>query len=184
MKEPKIQTRTFQYGNEKESEWPPKYGTGESGSFYWDPETRKFIKGHPPLKIKQYGQAPYIITDEMQPYYHPKAQMVVDSKSRLRQIDEALGTITTDRYQSPDPSWQKEQERIRRADAKEALHKSVAQVDAGCAPLSEETRAKCAITNDIVSKALGIDAFNAVGVINDPRGKRYKQKHRKRSSRK
>jgi hypothetical protein len=114
MKDPKIQTRPFQFGNEKEAEWPSMYGTRESGRFYWDSETQTFKPGNPPLRIKKYAEAPYIITDEMTPYYHPKAEMMIDSKSRLRRVDEAMGTITTDKYQAPDPSWQREREAARK----------------------------------------------------------------------
>lgn len=172
----KIQTKSFRFGDEKESDWPPRYGTGEHGSFYWDSETRTFKKGVPPLRIKQYGAAPAIIFDSIEPYYHPAACVMVDSKSKLEQIDKACGTITTDKKLPPDPSEAKQRKARRSADLRECLHKAVAQIDNGTAKLTEQQRAVCQIENERISSALGFDAFNVVGRKNDPRGKRWKRK--------
>jgi hypothetical protein len=178
-KEEKIVTRTFQYGDEKESSWPPKYGSRDAGSFYWDKETQTFKRGYPPNPNPKHGTSAAIIMDTIDPYYHPASCTVVESRSRLKMIDKACGTITTDKPIPADPSWQKEREAALKKDRHEALHKAVAQLDAGTAPLSEETREMCRIRNETVSRALGIDAFNAAGRINDPRGKRYKRLKRR-----
>lgn len=172
----KIQTRPFQFGNEKEATWPPRFPTCKGGfSGYWDKEKQVFVEGHPPVH-QTFDSAPAIITDTIQEYYHPKAGIWVDSKSRLNDIDKALGTITTDKIQPADPTWRKDQERIRKKDAHDALHKAVAQIDAGTALLSEETRALCDIQNGIVSNALGMDAYNAVGRKKNAKGKRYRKR--------
>lgn len=171
----KIQTRIFVHGSEKESDWPSDYGTGESGQFYWDSETQTFKSGTPPIKIKIYGQAPYVIQDTMEAYRHPSTGETIESKSKLRDIDNVCGTITTDKYIPPDPTKRNEADRLRRKDLKESLHKAVAMVDAGTAPLTEETRALCAQQNEIVSRNLGMDAFNVAGIKNDRRGKKFRR---------
>jgi hypothetical protein len=177
MSNPKIQTKIFEYGDENESEWPPKYGTGKGGCWYYDKETRKMVEGRPPPTEKTYGQAPYVIGDTLkQAYYHPGAERWTESRSQLNALDNATGTITTDKKLPPDPSNARERERLRRLDHKKSLREAVQMVDAGTAPLSEETKEKCRIHNEVVSKALGMDAFNVAGRKNDPRGKKYRRK--------
>lgn len=171
----KIQTKPFCFGNDKESSWPPLYGSGDKTPMYWDKESNCLKAGHPPPR-KVFANAPYVITDTIEEYYHPKACVYVDSKSKLRRIDDACGTITTDKKIEPDPSWQNEQRRLRHEDGHKALHKAVAQIDAGTAPLTEEMRAKCEQQNEIVSSALNIDAFNIVGKKNNAKGKKYRRK--------
>lgn len=143
--------------------------------YYFDEESLKFVEGYPPAKVKTYAQAPMFISDTIKPYYHPAAQKVTDSRSELAALDKAHRTITTDKplEASTFSNFRKENERKRRADARESLLKAVAQVDNGTAPLSEETRAKCARQNEIVSKALNFDAFNVAGNKRNKKGKKY-----------
>lgn len=177
MSEPKIKTRSFQYGDEKESEWPPQFGTNKGGYVgYWDPIEQKMKEGYPPPKIQKFGEAPYVIQDEIEPYYHPSAQCMIDSKSRLKAVDKALGTITTDKKLPPNPSRMQAMKKEREKDIREAMLKSVAQIDSGTAPLNEEQREMCKRENERVSNLLGFDAFNVVGRKNDPRGKKYRRK--------
>ncbi len=183
-KEEKIVTRPFQFGNEKESEWPPRFGTGGSGHFYWDEETRKFKEGYPPPKYPRYGQAPAVISDTMEPYFHPRAQMLIESKSQLREVDKACGTFTSDRNEkcASDP-WT-ECNKVLKKDREEALAKAIAQCDAGTAPLTEEQRAMCRANDERLAAAMpGFDPFNAVGRISNARGKRYKKRIKRRTSR-
>lgn len=171
----KIQTKVFNYGNEKESEWPPRFGTRETGRFYWDKEKQKFCEGTPP-RHPVYDRAPNIITDTIDEYYHPGACTFVDSKSRLRDMDKACGTITTDKKIPPNKQAKIDRERELAKDRHDALHKAVAQIDAGTAPMTEETRELCKRQNEIVASAMpGLDPFNAVGRRNNKRGKRYKK---------
>ena len=171
----KIQTRSFNYGNEKESEWPPMFGTGEHGHFWRDKETGKMTR-EPPKREEKFGEAPYVITDTMDEYYHPKAQVYVDSKSKLREIDSVCGTITTDKMQPAETSWRREQKRKRIEDHHKAVHTAVAQIDAGTAPMTEETKHLCEVQNEIVSKALNFDAFNVAGKKDNAKGKKYRRK--------
>lgn len=175
----RIVSRTFNYGDEKESSWPPQFGTGGSGVYYWDKDARKFKEGFPPQNIKRYGEAPLVITDSIEPFYHQGACAMVDSRSRLKDIDAACGTITTDKLQPADPSWAKAQQKRRHEDLKESLHKSIAQIDSGNAPLTEEQRAACERQNEIISKALNYDAFNVAGRKDNAKGKRFRSRNRK-----
>lgn len=172
----KIVTRPFNYGDDNESEWPPKFGDRESGHFYYDKETRQTIKGFPPTKIQKFGDAPYIIGDTIDQYFHPGAGMWTDSKSGLRNLDKSTGCITTDKMIPADNSAKKQREAERKKDGHEALHKAVAMIDAGTAPLTEETRAMCERQNEIVSKALNMDAFNVAGRKTNAKGKRFRRK--------
>jgi hypothetical protein len=65
-----IRSKIHEYGNENESEWPSKYGTGQSGHFYWDAEKKEFIEGYRPNPNPRYGTAPMVMFDEMPTTYH------------------------------------------------------------------------------------------------------------------
>lgn len=170
-----IRTKIFQSGDKCESTWPPQFGTGESGHFYVDHETGELIKGFPPPRNEKFGDAPFIITDTIDPYYHPSTLQTVDSKSKLKMLDKQTGCITTDKKLPPDPSWHNEQKRKRREDGHRALHKAVAQIDNGTAPLTDEMKHKCDIQNEVVSNALNFDAFNVAGRKNNPKGKKFRR---------
>lgn len=144
--------------------------------YYFDKETGQCIPGYPPARNKVYGQAPYVITDTITPYYHPAAEQWVDSRRALQDMDKATGTFTTDKKQVPDGSFTKENEKQRKADLHKCLHEAVEKIDSGNAPLSEEVKEKCRIQNEITSKALNFDAFNVAGKKNDPRGKKYRRR--------
>ena len=174
----KIQTRIFNYGDEKEADWPPPYGSQEKGLFYFDKETQKMVRGLPPDPHPKLAEAPYIIQDTIDKYYHPAAEKWVDSRSQLKTIDKVCGTITTDKKLEPDSSWARENKRKRREDLHRSMRKAIAQLDAGTAPLTQEVREKCERQNEIVSEALGLDAFNVAGRKNNAKGKRFRKRRR------
>jgi len=172
-----IKTKSFNYGNSCEAEWPTRFGTAEGGYYgYWDEKNKCLVDGPPPPREKKYGDAPYIITDTISDYYHPAALTYIDSKSRLRDVDKACGTITTDKLQPADKGAKKELDRLRRKDIHESMHKAVAQLDAGTAPLTEEVRSLCDRQNEIVSSALNFDAFNVAGRKKNGKGKRFRRR--------
>lgn len=174
----KIQSRPYEHGDPKEcTSWPPKFPRKDvKGTWYWDEEKREMVRGLPPPKHNEFGRSAYIISDSMEAYRHPASGELIESKSRLKKVDHMFGTITTDKKIPPDPTKAKQLERERHEDLRKSFRKSIAAVDAGTAPLTEEVRAKCAITNEIMSKALGFDAFNVAGKKNDPRGKKYRRR--------
>lgn len=173
----KIQTRIFQYGDEKESSWPPRFGTGGSGVYHLGKDG-KIKKGCPAPEVIPFGKAPYVIQDTIEPYRHPATGRWLESRSALRQEDAATGTITTDKKLAPIPHRQRQLERERRQDGHDALHKAVAQIDAGTAPLTEETKALCEQQNEIIASATGWDTFNVAGKKDNPRGKKYRGRKR------
>lgn len=144
--------------------------------YHLDKKTGEMVPGVPEPEFEPFGEAPYIQLDSMPAYRHPATGIVTDSRSALRQMDAATGTITTDRKQAPNKSRSLELRKQLDKDRHEALHKAVAQVDAGTAPLSEETRHLCEIQNKIVSDALGFDAFNVAGRKKNEKGKRYRRR--------
>lgn len=144
--------------------------------FFYDKELQKVVEGYPPCPNIKYGEAPFIITDTIDPYRHPATGTWVESKKALRDIDKACGTITTDKRLAPETSQYKENLRRRRQDLHDSMHKAVAQLDAGVVDMPEEIREKHRIQNEIMSSALGFDAFNVAGRKNDKRGKKYRRR--------
>ena len=174
----KIQTRVFNYGDEKESSWPPMFGKGGSG-LYHRGDDGKFHEGPPPPKFPKFGEAPYVIQDTIDAYRHPATGEVIESREKLLATDRACGTFTTDKKQDCSAIRKSREKQInaeRKKDIHEAMRKAVAAIDSGNAPLSEETRAKCESQNRIVSDALGFDAYNVAGRKNDRRGKKYRKR--------
>lgn len=171
----KIVTRPFNYGDEKEGSWPPRFGTGGSGVYHIDEKTGQAVKGYPPPRNKVYAKAPYIITDTIDAHYHHGACQWTESKSKLKHMDEASGTITTDKKLPTNTAATKRRIEERHKDIHESMHRAVAQIDAGTAPLTEEVRQLCERQNEIVSKALNMDAFNVAGRKTNAKGKKYRK---------
>lgn len=173
-----IKSRIINRGDENESSWPPLMPSENKTPMYFDKETQTMKEGYPPPTFVPHGQAPYYISDTIQPYRHPKTGEITDSKSRLKQIDAATNTITTDKVIKVDSSRDWVRKREASEDRRRAILKSIAQLEAGTAPLTEEQRAICTEKNyAIASQNPGFDPFNCVGRVNDPRGSRYKRKH-------
>lgn len=173
----KIQTRPFQYGNEKESDWPPEMPEGRGFHGYWDSELGKFVEGTPPRRVKKYGDAPMYISDVMPETKHPGTGEIVDSRSRWNRIDKANGWVTTGsmsdtgvtkkRYDPLSPENDKEYiDRIDRA---------VNMIDEGTAPLSEKAREQARQTDEILSSTLGFDAGNVLGRKKNARTRKYRR---------
>lgn len=114
----------------------------------------------------------YFKQDSMTPYKHPATGLWVDSKSALRNMDEATGTITTDRKLPPDPTRKQRERAERKAERMDELKRIVAQIDNGTAPLTDEMKARCKQENERITKATGFDAFNVAGKKDNKDGKR------------
>lgn len=164
----KIQTRPFQFGDENEGTWPPRYPSGEKGLFHVDRETGKVREGPPPPRIEKFAQAPYIISDSMEPYRHPMTGQVLESKSALRETDKATGTITTDKPFKPDPAIAKEKREKAKADKAQALRRSLGELRAGVSHLTEEKREQCRRADEALTQKLGWDVSK---VLKDKNGK-------------
>ena len=98
----KIQSKVFNYGNEKEASWlPPFPDKNNSGCFYWDKETQTFREGRPPNPNPQLGVAPMVITDSMQPTYHEGAGRLVESRQEWDRLDKETGCLTFGSIKEP-----------------------------------------------------------------------------------
>jgi len=136
----------------------------KEGYSWFDPVTKTFTDQIPErLIVKKFGQAPVFMSDVMEPYYHPAAQKVVESRSELKELDEKYGTVTTNKLLPPSDAKKKEAAKKRKAERMEAMKAAVEMVDAGTAPLTDEFKQLCKKRNEIISKRLGIDAQNIVG---------------------
>lgn len=171
----KIQTRVFEYGNEKEADWPPMFGNRKSGVSHWDPIKKKMVEGYPPRKEPVFGKAPMVIQDSMDAERHPMTGETVDSRARWRRIDRENGLVTTDRHEPASDAPIRKRDAEIRKDRSRALRKAVAAIDNNMAPINEETRVLCERQNEIVSKALNFDAFNVVGRKKNARGKKHRR---------
>lgn len=172
----KIRTRSFQYGDENESSWPPKFPTTKRGfNGYWDSTKKKFVKGQPP-RPKTYGKAPAVIPDTLSDkFYHNGKCRETNSRSEINKWDQETGCITTGGHVPPDPTEYNRRKAARRKDSREALNKAVAAIDSGNAPLTEKQRFECELRNEVVSSALNMDAHNIVGRKDNAKGKRFKR---------
>ena len=89
-----IKTKIFNYGNEKESEWPTKYGTLERGVFHVDKETGETVAGYPPNPNPQHGTSAIVIFDSMPATYHEAACRTIESRKEWELADKQTGSIT------------------------------------------------------------------------------------------
>ena len=89
-----IRSRVFNYGNEKESEWPPRFGTGGSGRFHIDQSTGDLEEGNPPPKIEKFGIAPIAIMDSMDRQFHEGVGREIESRKEWNMADKESGCVT------------------------------------------------------------------------------------------
>jgi hypothetical protein len=176
----RIISKSYKGGNEKEATWPPLFGNPKSGVYYRDSETGEIKEGYPPPKVEKFGEAPMIIDDTLKkPHYHHGACMWTDSRKGIEVMDKATGCVTTGTGIKNDGSATKRRIKERHDDLHRSMHRAVAQIDAGTAPLTEETKKLCEIQNEITSKALNFDAFNVAGRKTHVKGKLYRKRWRR-----
>ena len=175
----KIQTKIFEHGHQNESSWPPLFGDGKPGVYYIDKVTGQCKEGYPPPEIQINGQAPMFISDSITPYYHPGACKWTDSRAKINRCDKDHGTITTDKQIKADPEHFTRLAKARQKDLHKCMRQAVTDIDNGIVNLPEEVRAKCDRTNEVVSQALNIDAFNMVGRKRNEKGNKFKRFRRR-----
>lgn len=125
-----IKTRIFNYGNEKEAEWPPKFGTnnGRGGRFYRCKKTGVIKEGSPPSEIVRFGEAPQVIFDSMPPEYHPDEGRVVESRKEWEKLDEKYNRITfgtREEVKRTTKKGVKQEEKELKADRSQATRQSI-----------------------------------------------------------
>lgn len=160
----KIQSKIYQ-PNENEGTWPSQRPSGDKG-FFWIDSDGNLTEEPPELCHNVFGEAPYVIQDSITPYYHPRLEKYVDSRSKLEMVDKALGTITMGTNEAPSITTNQIRKRIRdelREDRKIAREKAIAKLDAGMAPLDEKKKAVCKDRNERLAHQLGMESFKHNG---------------------
>lgn len=142
----KIQTKTFNYGNEKESSWPPKYPkkATKRGTFHIDKKTGELTEGPPPIPsyIQIFGKAPAIQVDSMPLTSHPANGQPVESKSQFKRIMKAHGY--EDRTGAKAVADNKPRlKQVSDDDYVKEVKIAREQVQAGTAPLTEYDKQVC-----------------------------------------
>lgn len=155
-----IKSRVFQYGDEKESSWPPRFGTGEHGIFHIDKETGKLKKGYAPREEKL-GEAPLVFFDDIKPTRHPYTGNVITTKKAWDQENAASGCIECKEPIEPKKTDMKKL----KADYDQALERAIWQCDNGEGLGSRDPAAGkyFEIADKAVSEKLGFDASNVLG---------------------
>lgn len=166
----KIQSKIYQ-PNENEGTWPAQRPSGEKG-FFWVDKDGNLTEDPPEPQGNQFGTSAYVIQDSITPYYHPRLEKYVDSRSKLEMVDKALGTITMGTNEAPSVRQSEIKKRIRdemREDRKVAREKALAKLDANMVPMDEKKKAVCKDRNERLSHQLGMESFKH-------NGKQYKLK--------
>lgn len=141
----KIQTRLFNYGNEKESAWPPQFpDEGNAGRhFFYDKEQKKVVEGYPlPEGV---NSSAFVQQDTMEPTQHMKDGKWYTSKREFRKTTRRYGCeeigdqIDWRNKPTKDPKQEQKLE--------EAVGRAYYQVRDGMAPLSEFDKERCKIIN-------------------------------------
>lgn len=151
-----IRSKVPNHGHEKEGSWPPMEPQGEKG-FFWLDENGNISDRPPEPKHNIFGRAPYVIQDSIDGFIHQASGEWIESRARLRDTDKVCGTITTDKLQPPDPTWQQEQRKKAIQDKKESVRKALGALRSGNSPLSEEKKALCKEWDRQLSERLGYD---------------------------
>lgn len=129
-----IKSKVFNYGDEKEADWPPKYPNNPKGMVgYWDEETKAFKRGYPPNRNNQFGTAPSVIFDSMPPTYHEGASRIVESRKEWERLDKETGSLTFGSIKEPRrhvEKGQKERDRELRKDRRRATEEALKAVRA------------------------------------------------------
>lgn len=90
-----IKSKIHTYGNEHESEWPPRFPENPRGVVgYVEPSTKKFVEGHPPNPNNRFGTSAALHLDSMTPTYHEKGCCMVESKQEWDRLDRETGALT------------------------------------------------------------------------------------------
>lgn len=144
--------------------WPFGDGQpmGEKG-FFFTTKDGSLTKVPPEPCHNVFGRSAYIVGDTIEAYQHPATGQVVESRSQLRAIDSATGTITTDKYQKPDPSKQQQIRKQKLADTRENLLASMELVKSGNTPFTEDQKAEFRARDKQIDQTLGVELFTKIG---------------------
>ncbi len=88
-----IKSKSFNYGNEKESSWPSQFGTLDKTPQYWCKETKQMVDGYPPVR-ETFGVAPTVLFDSMNEEYHHGVCRKISSRKEWNQADQQSQSLT------------------------------------------------------------------------------------------
>lgn len=88
-----IKSKSFNYGNEKESSWPSQFGTLDKTPQYWCKETKQMVDGYPPVR-ETFGVAPTVLFDSMNEEYHHGVCRKISSRKEWEKADRESGSLT------------------------------------------------------------------------------------------
>lgn len=100
-----IKTKSFNYGNKDEAEWPSQYGTLDKTPMYFDKEKGCMVEGYPPPR-EVFDVAPMVLFDSMDEQYHHGVCRKIASRKEWQQADQESGSATL----SPE-DWKRNSER-------------------------------------------------------------------------
>ncbi len=126
--------------------------------WWYDKETRSLRDTPPPLPFNVFGQAPMYMSDEMPPCRHPMTGETISSRRHWQDVNRATGCRDADRNEKISKREPSKAEVD--ADWDAAMEKSIAQLDTGMLPMTEEQKAAHKTQNDYLSSKLGVDAHN------------------------
>lgn len=90
-----IKSKIFNYGDEKESSWPPRFGTNDNkGGVFYIGDDGKIKEGYPPERNPKLAEAPQVIFDSIKPTYHEGACRVIETRKEWELADKQHNTLT------------------------------------------------------------------------------------------
>lgn len=90
-----IKSKIFEYGNEHEADWPPRFVEKKAGFVgYWDADSMTFKEGYPPNPNNQFGTAPTVMFDSMPKTYHEAGGREVESRAEWQRLDKETNSLT------------------------------------------------------------------------------------------
>lgn len=121
----KIRSRVHNYGHEKESSWPPKYGTLDKTPMYIDRNTGELKAGYPPPR-EVHDVAPMVIFDSMPKEYHQGVGREIESRKEWERADQEAGTVTFGKKEDAAPKVDKANKaRAERTERRKAIKETV-----------------------------------------------------------
>lgn len=166
-----IKTRTFNYGDEKESSWPPMFGTkteGESNHMYWDAESQSIKEGYPPNPNNNFGEAPTVIFDSMPPTYHEKAGRIVESRKEWNRLDQETGALTFSSVKESRKyieKGNKEQAKALKADRRRASEEALKMVRANPKEINQKLQKQAEKQQEVAKKSGLATLIKEAGVV-------------------
>jgi len=89
-----IKSKVHTYGNEHESDWPPRFPENPKGMVgYIDKDTKEFVEGYPRENLS-WRPNDGIICDSMPKTYHEAAGRFVESRQEWERLDKEHNTLT------------------------------------------------------------------------------------------